>query len=151
VTCDPLGASLPVHPPDAAHAVALTLLQVSVVELPEVTELGLALREVIGATDATVTVVAWLAVPPVPVQASTNSVVAASAPVLSVPLVASTPLQPPDAVHVVASTELQVSVAVPPGATVVGSAVRVTVGTGVATTTSADCDDDPPGPVQVSE
>jgi hypothetical protein len=133
------------------QVVALTVLQVSVVELPEVTELGLALSEITGAAEAIVTVVAWLAVPPAPVQASMNSVVAESVPVLSVPLVASAPPQPPDAMHVVASTELQVSVAEPPGATVVGSAVRVTVGTGVATTTSADCDADPPGPVQVSE
>lgn len=75
---------------------------------------------------------------------------AASAPVVSEPLVPSAPPQPPDPVHVVASVELQVSFELPPAATVVGTAVKVTVGAGVATTTSADCDDEPPGPVQVS-
>ena len=66
------------------------------------------------------------------------------------PLVATEPLQPPDAVHAAASIELQVSVAVPPVATVVGEADKLTEGAGAVTTTSVDCEADPPGPEQVS-
>jgi hypothetical protein len=72
------------------------------------------------------------------------------APVDHVPLVAIAPLQPPEAVHAVASCELQLKVDMPPGATVVGEAVSVTVGEGEVTPTSADCEADPPAPVQVS-
>lgn len=118
--------------------------------LPAVTELGVALKAMSGAAEATVTVVVWLAVPSGFEQVSANSVFPASAPVVKVPLVASTPPQPPDAEHIVASVEVQVSVALPPATTVVGSAITLTVGAGIATTTSADCDDEPPGPVQVS-
>jgi hypothetical protein len=150
VACAPLSASLPVHAPEAVQVAALLLAQVRVDALPAVTELGAALKEMTGAAEATVTVVAWLAVPSIPEQVSTNSVFDASAPMVKEPLVASTPPQPPDAVHVVASVEDHVRVVVLPAATVVGSAVKLTVGAGVATTTSADCDDEPADPVQVS-
>jgi len=83
------------------------------------------------------------------VQVSSNSLVLASAPVDEVPLVATAPLQPPDAVHAVAFAEVQVNVDIPPLATVVGEADKVTVGAGETTTTSADCEACPPGPVQV--
>ena len=74
----------------------------------------------------------------------------ARAPVDHAPLVATGPLQPPDAVHAVACTELQVNVDVPPLATVVGEAASLTVGADETTTTSADCEAWPPGPVQVN-
>jgi len=45
---------------------------------------------------------------------------------------------------------LQVSVAVPPGLTVLGVAWMLTVGTGRVTEMVADCVADPPGPLQVS-
>jgi hypothetical protein len=48
--------------------------------------------------------------------------------VLWLPLVASAPLQSPDAVHEVASVELHANVEVPPLATVVGVALRDAVG-----------------------
>jgi hypothetical protein len=60
-----------------------------------------------------------------------------SVPVGKLPLVAKIPPQPPappDAVHVVAFVELQVSVEPPPLAIVVGEAVRVTVGAADAVT-----------------
>ena len=60
------------------------------------------------------------------------------------------PLQPPEAVQDVAFVEDQVNVEVPPLATVLGLAVRVTVGAGVVTETVADCAALPPAPVQVS-
>ncbi|MGO8972912.1 MAG: hypothetical protein ACLQJ0_00690 [Steroidobacteraceae bacterium] len=63
---------------------------------------------------------------------------------------ATEPLQPPDAVHAAASIELQVSVAVPPVATVVGEADKLTEGARAVTTTSVDSEADPPGPEQVS-
>jgi hypothetical protein len=65
-----------------------------------------------------------------------------------VPLVASVPLQPPEAVQEVASVEVQVRVEVVPGATDVGLAVTVAVGiicTVVVTGWLV-----PPSPVQVS-
>jgi hypothetical protein len=74
----------------------------------------------------------------------------ASAPVDQVPLVATAPLQPSAVLHEVAFCELQLNVALPPLATVVGEADSVTVGAGESTTTSADCEADPPAPVQVS-
>jgi hypothetical protein len=55
-----------------------------------------------------------------------------------VPLVATTPCQPPEAVHVVASCEFQLKVDMPPLATVVGDADSVTMGAGEVATTSAD-------------
>ncbi len=59
--------------------------------------------------------------------------------------------QPPEAVHEVALVELQVSVEVPPEATLVGLAVSVTVGADAVTVTVADCGVPvPPDPVQAS-
>jgi hypothetical protein len=58
------------------------------------------------------------------------------------------PDQPPEAVQEVALVELQVRVAVPPDAILVGLAVSVTVGAGVVTVTLADAEPLPPVPVQ---
>jgi len=77
-------------------------------------------------------------------------VVLGSAPVDQVPLIATAPRQPPAAVHAVAFSELQLNVDMPPLAIVAGDAASVTVGAGEVTTTSADCEAEPPGPVQVS-
>jgi hypothetical protein len=65
------------------------------------------------------------------VQVSENVALWASAPVLRLPLVASVPLQPPEAVQDVALVEDHVSVAEPPAATVVADAMRLAVGNGV--------------------
>jgi hypothetical protein len=65
-----------------------------------------------------------------------------SAPVDQLPLVATGPLQPPGGVHAVAFSALHVKVDMPPLATAAGEAVSVTVGAGVVTTTSADCEED---------
>jgi hypothetical protein len=73
-----------------------------------------------------------------------------SAPVDQVPLVSTGPFQPPLAVHAVAAVAFQVSVDSPRLLTVVGEAVSVTVGAGCVTTTSADCEDEPPVPLHVS-
>jgi hypothetical protein len=58
-------------------------------------------------------------------------VVAVSVPVDAVPLVACVPVQPCEAVQPVALVELHVSVDLPPDWTVVGAALKVTVGAGV--------------------
>ncbi len=61
------------------------------------------------------------------------------------------PDQPPEAVHEVALVELQVSVEVPPEATLVGLALSATVGADAVTATVADCGAlVPPDPVQLS-
>jgi hypothetical protein len=69
------------------------------------------------------------------------------------PLVPSVPLQPPEALQLVALVEDQLSVELPPLLTVLGLALSVTVGAGVAgvTATEAACVALPPLPAQVSE
>jgi hypothetical protein len=145
----PASALLPDHAPEAEHAVALLLDQVSVAAPPELSVLGLALNVIAGAKADTVTVADWVAEPPVPVQVSSNSVVLESALVDQVPLVATAPLQPPAAVQAVAFSELQVRLDLPPFATVAGVAPKVTAGVAVVTMISADWEVEPPGPVQV--
>jgi hypothetical protein len=141
---------VPAHAPEAEHAVAFFADQVSVVEAPELTVLGLAVSMTEGANAETVTMADCVAEVPVPVHVNSNSVVLVSTPVDQVPLVATTPCQPPEAVQEVAFSECQVRLETPPLATVDGDAARVTVGSGEITTTSADREADPPGPEQVS-
>jgi hypothetical protein len=95
------------------------------------------------------TVLDWDVEPPAPVQANVNLVAAVRFPVLWVPLIASEPLQPPDAGQEVAFVDDQVRVEAASLATVVGLADRVTVGAGAFTVTAADWAAVPPLPVQV--
>jgi len=150
VDCEPLSALVPDQSPEAVQAVAFCVDQVSVEAAPAATVLGEALSVTSGGKAETVTVADCAAEPPSPLQASSYSVVLLSAPVDQLPLVATGPLQPPEAVHAVAFSALQVKVDMPPLATAAGEAVSVTVGAGVVTTTSADCEEDPPTPEQVS-
>jgi hypothetical protein len=83
-----------------------------------------------GPVTVTVTAAVAAAEPPAPVQVNVKFVSAPSAAVAAVPLVASEPLQPPEAVHAVALVELQVRVEAAPLCTDVGSAVKVAVGCG---------------------
>jgi hypothetical protein len=76
-------------------------------------------------------------------------VVAVRAAVISVPLVALAPLQPPEAVHEVALVELQVRVEVAPLAMTEG--VPVIVAVGMMLTATVDALLVPPVPVQVRE
>ena len=62
----PLVASLPLQPPEAVHEVALLLDQASVELLPEVIEVGLAVKVTVGAGEVTVTVAFAGVEPPVP-------------------------------------------------------------------------------------
>ncbi len=73
-----------------------------------------------------------------------------SAAVDHVPLSATAPLQPPEAVQAVALVELQVKLELAPLVTVVGEADSVSAGAGLVTTTAADCEAEPPTPVHVS-
>ena len=67
------------------------------------------------------------------------------------PLVALEPDQAPEAAQEVALVADQVSVELPPLATVLGAALKLTVGAGAVTETVADCVALlPPVPVQVS-
>jgi len=77
-----------------------------------------------------------------------------SAAVFCVPLVASVPAQPPEAVQDVALVELQESTDVPPLAIAEGAAFKLTVGTGgvdETVTVAVTGPLVPPAPVQTSE
>jgi hypothetical protein len=108
--------------------VAFWLDHDNVEPVPTSTVLGLAVSATTGANSETVTVADCVAEPPAPVQINSYSVVLESAPVDQVPLVATAPCQPPDAVHAVAFCEFQLNVDMPPLAIVVGDADRVAVG-----------------------
>jgi hypothetical protein len=75
---------------------------------------------------------------------------AVRAPVDCEPLAALVPDQAPEALQEVALVADQVRVALLPLATVLGLAVKLTVGAGEVTETVADCAALPPFPVQVS-
>lgn len=79
-----------------------------------------------------------MATPLAPLHVSSYSAVLLSGPVDQVPLIATGPLHPPDAVHAVASVALQDSFELPPLLTVVGVAISVTLGASEATAASAD-------------
>ena len=134
-------ASIPFHPPEATHAVALADTQVSVDAAPEATAAGVALRVTVGAGGAgwmTVTVAeAGALVPPSPAQLSEKLEFTLNAPVLCVPEGASVPLHAPEAVHEDALVELQLSVDAAPEFTVLGSAASRAVGAGAAVTVIA--------------
>jgi hypothetical protein len=150
VLCVPLTGSVPLHAPEAVHAVALLADQVTVEVPPLVTLVGLALSEMLGGVAETVTVADCDAEPPAPVQVSMNFVVAVRADVVVEPMVASLPLQPPEAAQEVALVDVQFNVAPPPLAIVLGLALKLTVGAVAVTETVADCVALPPVPVHVS-
>jgi hypothetical protein len=89
----------------------------------KVTEAGGAVREIVVLADT--------GVPPPLLHASAYVVAAEIGPTCSVPEGAREPVHPLEAVQLVAFVEDHVSVAVPPGATVVGVDDNVTVGVGV--------------------
>jgi hypothetical protein len=111
--------------------------------------LGLAVSCTTGGWLETVTVADCVAEPPAPEHVSSYSVVLVSAPVDHVPLSGTAPLQPPDAVQLVAFAAFQVKVELPPLPTVVGEAVNVTAALGTVTLMSTDLVAVPPEPTQV--
>jgi hypothetical protein len=68
VVCVPAAASVPLHPPEAVHEVALVVDQVNAEVAPLCTVVGLAAKVTAGAGVVTDTVADCAAVPPVPVQ-----------------------------------------------------------------------------------
>ncbi len=77
---------------------------------------------------ATVALLVAGVVPLAPVHVRVNVVVALSAPVLALPLIASLPDHPPEAVQLLALLEDQLSVEAEPLLTVAGLADKLTVG-----------------------
>jgi hypothetical protein len=148
VACVPFVALAPVQPPEAMQLVAFVELQVSIAVPPFAMLVGLALNVTVGVEPAD-TVTLWLALPPVPLHVSVNVVAAARVPVAWVPETLFAPVQPPEAVQLVAFVEFQVSVDALPLATAVGLAVNVTVGAGVIVTVTL-CAAVPPAPLQLS-
>ncbi len=151
VDCVPLVTLVPLQPPEAVHEVAFVEFQVSVEEPPLATVVGFAVSVTVGAGITTTVAPATLLVPPVPLHVKVYDVLAASAPVLSVPLVALLPLQPSEAVQDAAFVELQVNVEAPPLAMEVGLAVSMTVGAGTTMTVALATLLVPPVPVHVKE
>jgi hypothetical protein len=135
VECEPLVASLPLHPPEAVQDVALVDDQDSVELPPLAMVLGLALKLTVGAGEVTVTVADCAALPPAPVQVRVYVVFALSAPVECEPLVGWLPDQPPDAVQEVAFVVDQLKVELLPLTTELGLAARLTVGAGAGEVT----------------
>ncbi len=133
--CEPLVASLPLHPPEAVQDVALVDDQDSVELPPLAMVLGLALKLTVGAGEVTVTVADCAALPPAPVQVRVYVVFALSAPVECEPLVGWLPDQPPEAVQEVAFVVDQLKVELLPLTTELGLAARLTVGAGAGEVT----------------
>jgi hypothetical protein len=131
VLCVPLTGRAPDQAPEAAHAVVLVDVQESVALPSAPTLLGLALIVTLG-TPSTVTVAAWVALPPTPVQVRTYLAVESSGPVFLEPLVATDPLQAPEAVQPVLLVEFQASVADWPLATAIRLGDSATVGVAAA-------------------
>jgi hypothetical protein len=148
VLCVPLVGNAPAQPSDAVHDVALLEVQVRVDVSPDATTEGLTVNVAVGTT---LTTAVASEVPPGPAHASEYAVALRTAPVLLLPLVPTAPLQPPDAVHDVASVEVQARMEAPPEATSVGVAVSSTVGRGFTVTVAVAAALIPPGPVHVKE
>ncbi len=109
------------------------------VELPPLaTVLGLALSATVGCGADTETVADCAADPPAPVQVNVYFVVAVRVEVACEPLIASPPLQPPEAAQELAFVEDQDNIEVLPLVTVLGLALKATVGAGWVTVTVAD-------------
>jgi hypothetical protein len=146
----PVAGLLPDHPPEAVHCVVLAADQLRVVLPPAATVLGLALIWTVGTPAAIETVADWLEVPPSPVHSSRKVEPVLSGPLDCDPLGPRLPDQAPDAEQRVALRLDQVSVELPPEATVLGFAVSLISGAALLTVTIADWVLEPPGPVQVT-
>jgi hypothetical protein len=144
----PALGNVPLQPSDAAQAVALPELQLSVDESPGATTEGLTVNVAVGTR---LTVVFALAAPPGPVQDNENKVALARGPVLWLPLSASDPLHPPDPVQDAALLEVHVSIDDAPAAIAAGDAVNVTAGGERMFTVTAAGTLTPAGPEHVSE
>lgn len=103
-------------------------VHVSIDDAPAATAAGEAVNVTVGGERMSTVTATGTLTPPGPVHVSEYSPVAVNGPVLWLPLVASVPLQLPDAVHVVACDESQVSIDPVPTGTAVGVAINCAVG-----------------------
>ena len=142
----PLTALVPDHAPEARQLAALVVVHVSVDALPLATLVGEVLKVSVGGAMATTAVCVTL--PPGPLQLSVKVESIVSAPVEAVPLSNWGPLHAPEAVQLAALVVVHVSVDALPLATLVGEALKVSVGGAMATT--AVCVTLPPGALQLS-
>lgn len=130
----PLVGRVPLQSPVAVHVVAFAADQVSCALPPCCTAVGSAVNVSVGAGAVTFTVTVCEALPPGPVQVSWKLVVWDSAAVVVLPDIPLDPVQPPDAVQLLAPVVDQLRVLVLPDMTEVGFAVRLTVGNGAGVT-----------------
>ena len=129
VLCEPVVAFAQASvPPVAVQEVALVELQVSVEVPPLAIVVGLAVSVAVG-LGATVTVaVAAVLVPPAPVQVRVYVVEVVSTGVVNESFTCCEPVQPPEAVQLVAFLTSQLKELVLPESMVVGLAAKVITG-----------------------
>jgi hypothetical protein len=120
----------PDQAPEATQEAALFDDQVSVEDPPLATEVGLAVRDTVGAGGLTVTVAEPLPIPPAPVQARVNVLVLVSASLGWLPEIVLVLVHAPEAAQAVASVEDQLRVEDSPLVTDCGLAAIDTVGAG---------------------
>jgi hypothetical protein len=120
------------------------VVHVSVDAPPLATLVGEALKVSVGGSMATTAL--WVTLPPGPLQLSVKVESIVSAPVEAVPLSNWGPLHAPEAVQLAALVVVHVSVDALPLATLVGEALKVSVGGSMVTLTF--CVTLPPVPVQ---
>jgi len=143
---------VPFQPLEAEQLVAFVADHVRVLVPPALTVVGEAVKDSVGAAAVTVTVALREIDPPDPEQLSEKVEELVSAPVEIEPLVARLPLHAPEAVHEDAFVVFHVSVDALPLATLVGLAVKVSVGAVGALVTEIVTEPlaVPPAPEQVS-
>jgi hypothetical protein len=145
----------PLHDPDAIQLVALVVAQRSTVLPPLATLVGFALKVSVGAAEplCTVTLAERWIEPPPPEHVSVYVRLLVMPPAVQ-PFEASgrEPLQDPDAVQLVALVVAQRSTVLPPLATLVGFALKVSVGAAepLCTVTLAERWIEPPPPEHVN-
>lgn len=147
----PLMPTEPFQAPLAVQDVVLLDVHVNVELPPAATTCGDAVKVTVGAGRIVTVTTTGAVTPPGPAQMSEYVVAAVNGPVPWLPLAASVPLQPPDAVHESALVDIHVNVEAPPEATAVGVAVSATIGSWFTMTGALASALLPPGPVQVNE
>lgn len=140
---------LPLHEPEAAHNVALLEDHVRVAVPLNATLLKSVVNVTVGGAGATATVAAPVVLPPLPVHVRVNVVVAVRPLNAWLPEVALVPLQPSDAVQLVAFVATHDTEVFPPNATELGVTLITTVGATVITITFTVWLAVPPVPVQL--
>jgi hypothetical protein len=148
VTVEPFVDFSPLHEPAAVQLVALVLDHVSVEVAPEATEVGVADKVTVGGCSTSTTTVDEV-LPPGPEHVRTNVLFWLSVADTWLPDTFLLPDQAPDAVQLVAFVLDQTSVVVSPDLTLLGVAVKVTIG-GYNTSTITEAAPVPPAPSQVN-